>query len=136
MGDVNLSSLALVLNSTLTWLMIEVFGRKGLGGGATRVLVKEMRKIFSIPDPNLISSQEAEGLFNKIREVEVKSVFEELGLDPSSEIDIQDPSPREYRYEIDKLVCQSIEVDSSILKDLYRTVCRLVKERKDKAGSL
>lgn len=138
MNNVNLSSLALVLNSTLTWLMIEVFGRKGLGGGATRVLVKEMRKIFSIPDPNLISSQEAEELFNKIRDVEVKSVFEELGLNPSSEVAInnQDPSPRDYRYEIDKLVCQSIGVDLSILQDLYKTVCRLVKERKDKAGSL
>ncbi|NOZ03204.1 MAG: hypothetical protein GXO92_01155 [FCB group bacterium] len=47
-GDIK--ALALLLNSSWVWLMVEIFGRKGLGGGAIRMVKKDLMKIH-LPDP-------------------------------------------------------------------------------------
>ena len=43
------------LNSTLTWLFIEALGRRGLGGGAVRILVEDLKRIPLLIHPEHLS---------------------------------------------------------------------------------
>lgn len=53
----DLRTLALLLNSSWVWLMVEIFGRKGLGGGAVRMVKRDLLKI-PLPDPRELAFPE------------------------------------------------------------------------------
>lgn len=128
----------MVLNSTLTWFISEVYGRKGLGGGATRVLVKEMRNIFIIPNPKMIDNGKANKVFEKIKENKIKNVFKECGINPQSDTPIseQDPQPLPDRAELDNIIFDALGLTEEERKEVYRAVCQLVWNRVSKAKSV
>jgi hypothetical protein len=51
--DTPLEKLALVLNSSWVWLMVEVFGRRSLGGGAVRLVKRDLEPL-PLPDPRRV----------------------------------------------------------------------------------
>jgi len=138
--------LCAILNSQLSWLCIEALGRRGLGGGAVRVLVDDLRLHFPVLNPSALSSSERASLvdaFHQMANREVKSVFEELGLRPterdygridSADISLDKVLPD--RRELDRVVFEALGLTEQEQLEVYRAVVELVKNRLVKAGSI
>ncbi len=128
------STLVLFLNSTFLILQRELFGLTNLGGGALKLSGDEIR-LFLIPK-NLgeLSLQRFNGFVTR----DVEPIFIECGIDPKSEIPIeqQEPKPLSDRAELDNIVFDALDLTQEERKDVYRAVCRLVWNRISKAKSV
>lgn len=135
-----------ILNSQLIWLFIEVLGRRGLGGGAVRVLVEDLKFQFPVFNPSTLNAQQKDNLeraFGEIAERDVGNVFEELGLPQpnrdfsninSGDISLDKVLPD--RRELDKVVFEALGLTEEEQLEVYRAVVELVKNRLAKAGSV
>jgi hypothetical protein len=129
--------LCAVLNSTLTHLLTEVFGRSGLGGGAVRVLVEDLRNTFVLLHPEYIADRKRLLIsFSVLSQRPITRVFEECGIDPKSEVPIaeQEPNPLPDRKALDNIDALGLTAEER--KEVYRAVCQLVWERISKAKSV
>lgn len=124
---------ALLLNSTLSVLFIELFGRANLGEGALDFKVYEAEQILVI-DPSTVENK----LSDEIMKRPIKSIFVECGIDPESDIPIQnqEPKPLPDRAALDKVVFDALHLSEEERKDVYRAVCQLVWNRISKANSV
>jgi len=128
----------LLLNSTISLYFIEIVGRKNLGGGLLTFYGYELRMHY-FPNPRLVTyTKELIQVYKNISRRAIKSIFEECGIDPESEIPIedQDPKPLPDRAELDKAVFDVLGLTESERKDVYRGVCRLVWNRSSKARNV
>ncbi|HES58921.1 MAG TPA: hypothetical protein ENO18_00700 [Caldithrix sp.] len=127
-----------ILNSTFTWLITEIYGRVGLGGGALRVLVEELRAKYPIINPDIVDNEKLTGAFIKIQNRKIGGVFQECGLDPYSDEPLlnQEPKPLPDRAELDKVVFDALNLTEEERKEVYRAVCQLVWNRISKAKSI
>lgn len=138
--------LCAVSNSTLCWLFIEAIGRRGLGGGAVRVLVKDLRFQFPVVSPSGLDDAQQNKLltaFEQMANREIKSIFEELGLPrPNSDysnIHPEDVSPDKVlpdRRGLDKVVFEALGLTQEEQLEAYQAVVELVKDRLVKARSV
>ena len=124
------------LNSTLVWFFIEVLGRRGLGGGAIRVLVEDLRFQFPVPNPSNIQRQCSLTDLKQMETRRIGNVFEECGIDPNKEIREQEPNPLPDRAELDNIIFDELGLTEEERKEVYWSVCELVKQRLEKARSL
>ncbi len=117
------------LNSTYTTLLRELFGRSNFGGGVLKTQKPDLNRFL---------------VFEGFKDVEfdvhhrpTKSIFQECGIDPESEILIeeQEPKPLPDRKALDDVVFDAIGLTEQERKDVYRSVCRLVWNRVSKAKS-
>jgi len=120
----NSTTLWAVLNSTLMVLMIELYGRHGLGQGALKFETMDTKQL-PIVDPRPLSEDVEEDLANAIKRIasrEIDNIFNEVNL--------QD------RRELDKIVMGEILglTDEEQL-EVYRAVVDLVKSRIERAKS-
>ena len=122
------------LNTTLSVLFLELFGRGNLGEGALDFKVYEAENIRLI-DPNKFELKLNKNDFDTR---EQKSIFVECGIDPYSEILIseQEPNPLTDRKAIDDIVFDTLDLTNDERKEVYRAVCQLVWNRISKAKSL
>ena len=138
--------LCAVLNSTYNCLFIEVLGRRGLGSGAVRVLVKDLRCQFPVLNPSSFTLSQRENLLNVFEQMairEIKSIFEELGL-PKPNRDYSNIDPNDVsldkvlpdRRELDKIIFEAIGLTEEEQLEVYRAVVELVKNRLVKARSV
>ena len=67
---------------------------------------------------------------------EIKSIFEECGIDPSKPIREQEPNPLPDRAELDNIIFDELGLTAAERKEVYWSVCELVKQRLEKARSL
>jgi len=120
----------IALNSTLFPLFMETGSRVGLGEGLLDVTVEEVQRILVLV-PNSLST------IARIEIRTIKPIFEECGINPQSDIPIeeQEPNPLPDRAELDKIVFDALELTEEERKDVYRAVCRLVWNRINKAKS-
>ena len=127
-----------ILNSTFSWLLTEIFGRRGLGGGAVRVLVEDLRHTYLTINPDRLDQDELERKFLPMLNREIYDVFTECGIDPISDIPIskQEPNPLPDRKALDDIVFDALGLTEDERKEVYRAVCELVWERISKAKSL
>ncbi len=120
--------LIMFLNSTLFALFSESLAKQGLGLGALDLNIRELKEI-----PVLYE-------FNTFFEIqrEIKSVFVECGINPDSEIPIEEqkPNPLPDRAELDKIIFDALGLTLEERKQVYRAVCRLVWNRINKAKSV
>jgi len=123
-----------LLNSTLSVFFIELFGRANLGEGGLDFKVYEAKNILFLDKNNIKINKWSDSIFAR----PVKSIFEECGIDPKSEIPIeeQEPKPLPDRAELDKIVFDALDLTKDERKETYRAVCRLVWNRINKARSL
>jgi hypothetical protein len=130
--------LCAILNSSLIWLFSETLGRSGLGEGATRILVEEMKHQFFILSPFKVDAKKIHLVFDKISNRTINNVFIECGIDPESKIPIeeQEPQPLPDRKELDDIVFDALNLTAEERTDVYRGVCRLVWNRISKAKSV
>ena len=137
-----------VLNSTITYLLAEIFGRgKGLGG--LNLYGPEL-KTLPIPNPTLFVDTRRKPLldaFQKLASREVKTIFVELGLPepctneahPYCNIIAEDLSLDNVlpdRRALDKIVFETLGLTEAEQLEVYRALVELVKNRLVKAGSV
>jgi hypothetical protein len=125
-----------LLNSSLSYFLIEVLGRKGLGGGAIRLVRLDILKFPILNMDNIKNSKEIIDIFDKISQREIRSVWEELSIDLNKPIREQEPKPLPDRAELDKIIFDELGLTTEERKEVYWSVCELVKQRLDKAKSL
>ena len=123
-----------VLNSTITWLFTELQGRKNMGEGVLTTYGPEMRPLI-VFSPMKISEKHIE-LFKQLSHRSVKNVYEECGFDPTRPIRDQEPQPLPDRAELDNIIFDELKLTDDERKDVYWSVCELVKQRLDKAKSI
>jgi len=126
------SSVLIFLNSFCFPLFMELGSRVGLGEGLLDVTVEEVQKIKVLCQKDLPFGG------NLLPKREIRSVFEECGIDPESKIPIeeQEPKPLPDRAELDKIVFDALGLTAEERKEVYRAVCRLVWNRISKAKSV
>jgi hypothetical protein len=117
------------LNTTLTPLFIELYGRGNLGQGALD---------FKVYETEMIQTTKPEVLPDEfiMEEREIKSIFEEIGLERNKPIREQEPSPLPDRKELDDIVFDVLGLSEDERKEVYWSVAELVKARLDKSESV
>ena len=130
----NVKELVAFLNSTVFWFLFEAMGNKNQGQGVLDFYMEHFLKM-RIP---IIIKKDSVPKFNKLKERQIKSIFEECGINPKSKIPIemQEPKPFPDRAELDKIVFDELDLTEDERKDVYRAICQLVWNRISKARSV
>ena len=123
------SSLIIYLNSTLNFLMLELFGRRNLGLGALDIEKPELKKL-PVLDKNI--NFKNSNFFKR----EIKTIYDELGFDRTMPIREQEPNPLPDRAKLDNIIFDELGLTRNERKEVYWTICELVKQRQEKAKSL
>ncbi len=125
----NIDSIFACLNSTYITLFRELYGRANFGGGVLKTQKPDISKF-----PVLLDIEYGGELYKR----EVKSIFEEVGINPKLNVPILDqvPNPLPDRLELDNLIFDKIGLDENERIDVYRAVCQLVWNRVNKAKSV
>ena len=122
----------MILNSTVSCLLTELYGRRNLAEGVLTTYGPEMRPLPVIK-PEFIRETKT---FTKLGKREIRSIFEECGIDPSKPIREQEPNPLPDRAELDNIIFDELGLTAAERKEVYWSVCELVKQRLEKARSL
>lgn len=127
-----INSVSLFLNSSLQMLMNEIIMLSPWGLGALSVNSSDIKKLLVLQDIKI--DMKKIKIFNR----PIKSIFEECGINPKSDIPIekQEPKPLSDRAELDKIVFDTLGLTKDERKEVYRAVCRLVWNRISKAKSV
>ena len=132
-----LKIIAPLLNSTYFAVFQELTGRVTFGEGILWIAVYEPMQLFVI-DPEKIAiaiSTKLVEAFNKLKQRDVGTVFEEIGTENRDKVSLDMVKPD--RRELDKIIMGEILglTDEEQL-EVYRAVVDLVKSRIEKAKSL
>jgi hypothetical protein len=120
--------LCVTLNSTILKFFNEMFSRSyGGGGGPLKNQVYEVAEL-----PVILPKKASIRLIN----VQVRDIFTEIGIDPSKPIRDQEPKPLPDRAELDEIIFDELGLTEQERKEVYWSVCELVKQRLDKARSM
>ena len=126
----NHEKLIYLLNSTLSLLMMEIYGKTNLGEGALELGKPEIRLLPIINIDNF--NFDKEDLLKR----DILPIFTECGINPLKPIREQEPNPLPDRAELDNIIFDEIGLTKEERKEVYWSVCELVKQRLDKANSL
>jgi hypothetical protein len=105
-----------------------------MGEGVLTTYGPEMRPLV-VFSPMKISEKQVES-FKKLSHRPVKSVYEECGFDPTRPIREQEPKPLPDRAELDKIIFDELGLTEEERKEVYWSICELVRQRLEKARSL
>ncbi len=133
---INKELLCAYLNSTLSWLFIEVLGRSSLGEGAIRLVGQDLKNFPTILlKEGVPDSLKIQKIFDKLKHREIESVFKEVGANKPEEVSLEKVN-QDVR-ELDKVIIGEILglTDEEQL-EVYRAVVDLVKSRIEKAKSV
>jgi len=111
-----------LLNTTLTYSLLEVFGRTSLGKGALQYAKNDFN-ILPIIDPRKIPSKLKNNLLTKFQPIlnrGIKSIFEEVNL----------PDRREF----DKLIFNWLGLSEKEVEEIYSSLVNLISQRLEKSG--
>ena len=123
------NSLCLYLNSSVFALLSESLAKQGLGLGALDLNIRELVKL-----PFILA--EEKNYLNIFRKRKVRPIFSELNINPDKPIREQEPNPLPDRAELDNIIFDELGLTQDERKEVYWSVCELVKQRIDKAKSL
>lgn len=135
-NDVNLAFNGnLILNSTMNVFISEIMGRINLGDGLLTTYGSEIKK-FILVNPKIIDFSLFD--FDTFSKRKIESIFIECGIDPYSDIPIEEqiPKPLPDRAQLDTIVFDALNLNNDERIQLYRSVCRLVWNRISKAKSV
>ncbi|MCX8188335.1 MAG: hypothetical protein N3F64_01320, partial [Nitrososphaeria archaeon] len=130
-------ALGAILNSTLSILFVELFGRVNLGEGALDVKVYEYAQIPTINlfALNSCKLKRLKEIFLKLSKRDINSIFEELGTNSPEEVSLD--KVKAERRELDRIVMGEIlGLTEEELLDVYKAVIDLIKFRIEKAESV
>jgi len=124
-------ALGIFLNSTISMLQNEIYLYSTWGLGAISVNSDNIKQINVLKDFKFSNHA-----FLKFFKRPIKPIFAELGIDPNKPIREQEPKPLPDRAELDKIIFDELGLTEQERKEVYWSVCELVKQRIDKARSL
>ena len=134
-SDNHLLSLYSFMNSSLSYLYPDMYGRN-YGGGAVGFKVYEVKKLPVI-NPEILSPyyEQLKILMNKLESRKIGSVFEEI-WDGKGEFALN--KVKEDRLDLDKLLLEALGITDTekFLLKYYPAVINIVKERMEKAASI
>jgi hypothetical protein len=133
--NVNRNFIDCYLNSTIYVLFIEIYGRKNLGDGLLTTYGPELT-ILPVLHLKNTNYKKVENSINNLSRRDVKPIFEECGFNPEKPIRDQEPNPLHDRAELDKIIFDELCLTEEERKEVYWSLCELVKQRLDKAKSL
>ena len=123
------------LNSTLSYLYPDLYGRN-YGGGAAGFKVYEMQKI-PVPDPEIMRPYypKLESIMERMEKRRIGSVFEEV-WDGKKKFSLN--AVQKDRLELDRTILEALgfENPEEFLMSYYPSVVRIVKERLERAKSV
>jgi hypothetical protein len=111
-----------LLNSTLTYYFLEIFGRTSLGKGALQYTISDYSTL-PIIDPKTIPSAIVESVVTNFRSIAnrpIKTIFEELKQDD--------------RKNMDSILFDWLGVTKEEREAIYQSLTLLVKKRLQKSG--
>jgi hypothetical protein len=120
------------LNSTLWFLLLEIFGSSNMGEGALVFNTKDFRKIRFV-DASILRFKDDQ--LKDFLTRPIKSILVELGFDKNIPIREQKPKPLPDRMMIDKVIFDSLNLNADERNEVYWATAELVKQRIDKAAS-
>lgn len=126
--------LNVMLNSTLFGLFEEVLARppEGLGALQIKVYHYESMPIIDILQLKHYGTQ-INKTFNSFIKRKIKPIFEELDIDLLKPIRDQEPNPLPDRKELDDIIFDELGLTKKERREVYWSVCELVKQRLEKA---
>jgi hypothetical protein len=116
------------MNSTIFFLFQNMLGRASFGGGLLKIQTYELEKMLVIPT----TKQNILKIFHRTN----KNIYEECGFDPTRPIREQEPKPLPDRAELDTIFFDVLGLTPEERKEVYWSVCELVRQRLEKARSL
>lgn len=125
--------LCCILNSTLSYLLIEVLGRRGLGGGAIRLVKKDL---IDFPVLNIKENDNLIKIYSNMCKRKLNSVMGEIKIIPPSTKNSQSIEVIEDRKIIDNILFDYLGLDQNERNEVYFTLCELIKKRNEKANSV
>ena len=135
----------LSLNSTLSLWFVELFGRKGLGGGLLSFYGPEFNAHKTLK-PSVFSNV-SDAIYQQFVEREILDVFEECGFDKQRasllpdhddylSLRAQQPKPLSDRKVIDDVAFDALNLSLEQRKEVYWSLCESVLSRLQKASSV
>ena len=124
-------SFSLIINSTFMWLMIEIFWRKWLWWWAIRLVKLDILRLI-MPNVKVLNFKYKGEFLNR----SVKSIFEEIWINPLNDIRSQTPNPLPDRKELDDIVFDELWLTQDERNEVYRSLAELVQNRLNKAKSV
>jgi hypothetical protein len=127
-----------LINSTISYLSIEVIARKTYGIGVAYIYGPEINNLLLL-NPNLLSKKlvsDLKNVFEKIKLRPIYSIFTELGFNQNKPIREQKPNPLPDRKALDDIVFDALGLTEEERKEVYWAVAELVKNRLEKAKSV
>lgn len=123
-----------ILNSTLQFLFIELYGRVGLGEGVLQYAVYEMNNLITLDTDQFDASfnLRMKQALEKIKNRPINNIWTECGFYPSFENN-NPPNPLSDRLALDKIIFDEIGLLESERFAVYKAVCELVYNRAQKA---
>lgn len=128
-----------LLMSHISQLSAEMVGRvPGGGGGPLDLDVVMVEQLFILHPLSLTTYQQRSIIrfFNQLVNREIKSIFEEVGINPKRPIREQDPNPLPDRKALDDVIFDVLGLTEKERKEVYWSVAELVKNRLEKARSV
>ena len=126
------SHLALALNSSLFYFFVELYSSTGLGDGLLDKTVAEIESTYIINPDLLKDYPDIEQRIESIQNREIKSIFDELQVDPNSGC-FNNANPLPDRKALDDLVFKALGLTDSEVKALYAGLLELTANRLRKA---
>ena len=127
-----------LINSTISYLSIELIARKTYGIGVAYIYGPEIENLLllnlQILDPS--KGKRLREIFSRMKKRPIYSIFTELGFDPSKPIREQEPNPLPDRKALDDIVFDALGLTKEERKEVYWAVAELVKNRLEKAKSV
>lgn len=132
--DGSINELAGFFNSTIFWLFFETLGNKNQGQG---VLDFYMDAFLATPLP-VVLGESVGNAFEILGKRDAKNIFEECGIDPASQVSIEEqtPCPLSDRAVLDKIIFDALNLSTEERSEVYRSLCRLVWGRLSKAKNV
>ena len=125
--------IALSLLSTFSFINWELFGIANLGEGSIKLNPSYVEK-SRIFDPLILAKHKK--LIERFSKRDFEDIFTECGIDHSKPIREQEPKPLPDRAELDKIIFDELGLTKEERKEVYWSICELVKQRLEKARSL
>ncbi|MGP6207995.1 hypothetical protein ACNF42_08220 [Cuniculiplasma sp. SKW3] len=127
-------NLMIELKSTIGNLQAELFGRTNQGDGVLNTYGWDLEffRYLRVKTNGNIRTKIVELMYK----AKIHSIFEECGIDPSKPIREQEPKPLPDRAELDEIIFDELGLTLEERKEVYWSVCELVKQRLDKAKSV
>jgi len=120
------------LFSTISFLFREIMGRANLGEGALKTEGIDVKRLM-IVNPEIVDFKDFD--FNDYCNKEIRSIFDECGIDPKSKTPISKQTPKQQPIQknLDDRIFEILGFTDKEKNELFRSTCQMVWNRINKA---